>query len=263
MMLENIAKSAEKTRGIRRLVDFISDGIFPRPCISCKNEKVGENYYLCSDCLKDIRRIINPFCNLCGNPGDMDYDYPHQEFVCGLCRHQPYRFQKARSFGYYENSLKDLIQHLKYQKQPGVIRQIRPFISEYFENIKLKYGGFTVVPVPLSKERLKDRGFDQAFLIAREVARTLNIPQISNSITRIRDTPYQAGLDRNKRLENIKGAFEVSQPDFLKGKKILLVDDVLTTGSTCNEVTKVLKISKIDCVNVFTLARAVKGRPLQ
>ena len=262
-MLENIAKSPKKTRGIRRLVDFIADGIFPRPCISCENDKDGENHYLCSPCLMDIRRIIKPFCNLCGNPGDMNYDYPHQEFVCGLCRHQPYRFHQARSFGYYENTLKDLIQHLKYKKQPGVMREIQPLLSQYFENIQQEYSEFTVVPVPLSKARLKERGFDQAFLIAREIARTLSLPLLSNSITRIRDTPYQAGLDRIKRLENIKGAFAVRQPDSIRDKKILLVDDVLTTGSTCNEVTKVLKISKVGCVNVFTLARAVKGRPLQ
>ena len=263
MMLENIAKSPEKTRGIRRFVDYIADGIFPRPCISCENEKGGENHYLCSPCLKDIRRIINPFCNICGNPGDMDYDYPHQEFVCGLCRHQPYRFQQARSFGYYENSLKNLIQHLKYKKQPGVMREIRLLITQYFANSESEYNDFTIIPVPLSIQRLKERGFDQAFLIAKEVARVLSLPLLSNAMTRIRDTPYQAGLERNKRLENIKGAFEVSQPDYVKGKKILLVDDVLTTGSTCNEVTKVLKINKVDCVNVFTLARAVKGRPYQ
>jgi len=262
-MLENIAKSPKKTRGIRRLVDFIADGIFPRPCISCENENGGKNHHLCSQCLKNIRRIISPFCNLCGNPVDMGYDYPHQEFVCGLCRHQPYRFHQARSFGYYENSLKDLIQHLKYKKQPGVIREIQPLISQFFENIKSEYSGFIIVPVPLSKERLKERGFDQAFLIAREVSKILSLPLVSNSITRIRDTTFQAGLERNKRLENIKGAFEVSKPECVRGKKILLVDDVLTTGSTCNEVTKVLKISKVDCVNVFTLARAVKGRSFQ
>jgi ComF family protein len=263
MMLENIAKSPEKTRGIRRLLDFIANGIFPRPCISCENENRRDNHYLCSSCLKDIRRIINPFCNICGNPGDMNYDYPNQEFVCGLCRHQAYRFQQARSYGYYENALKDLIQHLKYKKQIGVMREIRPLLSQYFENSESKYSGFFIVPVPLSKLRLKERGFDQAYLIAKELARILNLPMLSTSITRIRDTPYQAGLERKKRLENIKGAFEVSQPDYVRAKKILLVDDVLTTGSTCNEVTKVLKISKVDCVKVFTLARAVKGRPFQ
>jgi competence protein ComFC len=262
-MMENIAKSHEKTRGIRRLINFVTDGLFPRPCISCENERDRENYYLCSNCLKGIRPIISPFCNLCGNPGEMDYDYPYQEFICGLCRHQPYRFQQARSFGYYETTLKDLIQHLKYKKQPGVMREIRPLITQYFANSKSEYNDFTIVPVPLSIQRLKERGFDQAFLIAKEVAATLNLPIFSTSITRIRDTPYQASLERSKRLENIKGAFSASQPNGLLGKKILLVDDVLTTGSTCNEVTKVLKIRKVDCVNVFTLARAVKGRPFQ
>jgi len=256
----NIAKSPEKTRGIYRFIRFALDGLFSQPCIACEEEKDREGFYLCSFCHKDIRRIISPYCNLCGQPGEMDYDYPREDFICGLCRHHPFTFQQARSLGYYETALKNIIQHLKYRKQPGVIREIRPLLRQYFEYDNSKYNGFTVVPVPLSEKRMQARGFDQAYLIARETARVLELPLLPNSLTRIRDAPFQANLERNKRLENIKGVFAAKLPDLLKGKKILLVDDVLTTGSTCNEIAKVLKTSKVDCVNVFTLARAVKGR---
>lgn len=258
--MENIAKQPEKTRGIRRFIGLALDGLFPRPCVACEKERDRESAFLCAPCRGGIRHIVSPFCGLCGQPGEMDYQYPHEDFVCGLCRLQPYAFKQARSLGYYESSLKRLILHLKYRKQPGVMAEIRPLLKRYFQNKRADYQGFAVVPVPLYEKRMKARGFDQAYLIAREVAGILGLPVLSSSLTRIRDTPFQASLARHKRLDNIKGAFAAQRPGQLAGRKILLVDDVLTTGSTCNEAAKVIKQSKADRVHVFTLARAVKGR---
>ena len=256
----NITKPHEKTRGIRRFIGLALDGLFPRACAACEKEKDREGAFLCAACRGSIRHIVSPFCGLCGQPGEMDYDYPRKEFVCGLCRLQPYAFKQARSLGYYESSLKRLILHLKYRKRPGVMQEIRPLLKDYFQNKKADYRGFTVVPVPLFEKRMQARGFDQAFLIAREAAGILDLPFVSSSLTRIRDTPFQASLPRRKRLENIKGSFAAQRPGQLSGRKILLVDDVLTTGSTCDEAAKILKRSRADCVHVFTLARSVKGR---
>ena len=144
----NIAKQPEKTRGIRRFIGLALDGLFPRPCVACGKEGDREGAFLCFSCHENIRLIVSPFCGLCGQPGEMDYDYPREEFVCGLCRHQPYAFNQARSLGYYESALKLLIRHLKYRKQPGVMGEIRPLLKDYFLNKKAGYKGFAVVPVP-------------------------------------------------------------------------------------------------------------------
>ncbi len=256
----NITKPREKTIGARRFIGLALDGLFPRPCVACENDRDGEGFFLCASCHSGVRRIVSPICDLCGQPGEMDYDYPGEEFVCGLCRHEPYAFQQARSLGYYESALKLLIRHLKYRKQPGVMREIRLLLDDYFAQEKLDRNGFIIIPIPLFAKRMKERGFDQAFLIAKELAGILDLPVMSGLLTRVRDTPFQASLARPKRLENIKGSFLAKHPDQVKGRKILLVDDVLTTGSTCNEAAKILKQSKADCVHVFTLARAVKGR---
>jgi ComF family protein len=116
--------------------------------------------------------------------------------------------------------------------------------------------GYYVSPVPLHFNKMKERGFDQSFLIAQQVARELHLPMANGLLQRIRDTKPQAKKSQVERGKNIKGAFAVNHPDWVKGKDILIVDDVITTGATANEAAKMLKKSGARVVHVFTLARA-------
>lgn len=113
-----------------------------------------------------------------------------------------------------------------------------------------------MVSVPLHFNKLKERGFDQSFVLAQAVAQVLNLPILVRPISRIRETPPQAKQSRAERAKNFRGAFQVMPPEGVAGKDVLLVDDVMTTGSTVNEVARVLKRAGTHCAHVFTLARA-------
>ena len=153
--------------------------------------------------------------------------------------------------------MKILIHHFKFGKQPGVMQEIAPFIADYFGRQEESWKGFYVSPVPLYFRRMKERTFDQSFLIAREVARSLNLPLANGLLRRVRDTGFQARKTKAERTKNIKGAFAIDRPDRVAGKDILLVDDVMTTGATVNEAAKMLKRAGARQVHVFTLARAL------
>ncbi len=120
-----------------------------------------------------------------------------------------------------------------------------------------KVGGFIVIPIPLSKKRLRERGFNQAELIAKYVAEKFNLPIVQDVLIKIKDSPKQSEAKNYKeRLKNVEGCFAVKNPELIKGKNIILVDDVFTSGATVKEAIKNLKIARIKKVIVFTVARA-------
>lgn len=241
---------------MKKILDQFLDILFPRPCVACKLGRKGVGPFLCALCLAHLPVIAPPLCGTCGRPGEMDYDYPDPEFECGLCRKKTYRFDRARSLGRYDTSLKALIHAFKYQGHPGALSEITSIMDRGLGPQVDLYDGFYVVHVPLHRSKLKQRGFDQSFLLAREVARILNRPLLDQAVSRIRDTESQARKNRKERIENVRGAFQVIRPEEVAGRNLLLVDDVFTTGSTVDEVTRVLKKSRAKAVHVYTLARA-------
>ena len=142
----------------------------------------------------------------------------------------------------------------------GVLPEMDRLLEKYFEENLHFCQGFTVAPVPLHFSEMKERGFDQAFLIARQVARALKLPLEGGLLRRVKATAPQATMTRTERARNIKGAFEVNRPELIAGKNILLVDDVFITGATVNEAAKVLKKNGAGKVYVFTLGRVVMGK---
>jgi competence protein ComFC len=243
-------------RGFRRVLDFV----FPQNCIACDGEIQESKHFLCADCKADIGFIRQPHCFQCGVPADLSYDFPHEEFVCGVCRKNPYQFDQARSLGFYDTVLRTTIHHFKYRRQMGVLPEMDRLLEKYFEENPGFCQGFTVSPVPLHFNKMKERGFDQAFLIARQVAKALKLPLEGGLLRRIKATASQATMTRTERARNIKGAFEVNRPELIAGKNILLVDDVFTTGATVNEAAMMLKKNGAGKVYVFTLGRVVVGK---
>jgi len=247
---------ASVLRGFRRIQDFV----FPQNCIACDGEIQEAKHFLCADCKADIGFISQPYCFQCGVPADLSYVFPHEEFECGVCRKNPYQFDQARSLGFYDTVLRTTIHHFKYRRQMGVLPEMDRLLEKYFEENLDFCQGFTVAPVPLHFNKMKERGFDQAFLIARQVARALKLPLEGGLLRRVKATAPQATMTRTERARNIKGAFEVNRPELITGKNILLVDDVFTTGATVNEAAKMLKENGAGKVYVFTLGRVVVGK---
>ena len=145
---------------------------------------------------------------------------------------------------------------VKYRKQPGAIQEIKPLLQYQLQKDSQIYENFRVVSVPLHFNKLRERGFDQSFILAQAVAEVLRLPVLVQPISRIRDTPPQAKKNRKERAKNVHGAFLVKEVEQVRGQDILLVDDVMTTGSTVNEVARVVKRAGANRVHVFTLARA-------
>ena len=250
----NIA--ARVLRGFRKLLDFV----FPQNCISCDGKISESECLLCASCKADIGFIRQPHCFQCGVPADLSYAYPHEEFVCGDCRKSPFQFDRARSLGFYDTVLRTTIHHFKYRRQMGVLTEMDLLLEKYFTENPDFCKGFTVSHIPLHFNKMKERGFDQAFLIARQVARVLKLPLEGGLLRRVNATSPQASMTRAERSRNIKGAFEVNRPEWVAGKNILLVDDVFTTGATVNEAAKTLKKEGAGKVYVFTLGRVVVGK---
>lgn len=239
-----------------KMLEAIVNVVFPRSCVSCGLSRKNGGDYLCRLCRDDIFVIGDPLCNTCGIPADIDYDYPAEGFECGWCRKGGFRFDRARSLGLYDSVLKELIHFYKYRSQPGAIDELEPLLRDYFATCREEYQGYSVTSVPLHVKKLKERGFDQSFVLAHKTAEILDLPLLVRPLARIRETFPQARKNRTERFQNVRGAFEVVSPKTVCDKKILLVDDVFTTGSTVNEVARVLKKARAGSVQVFTLARA-------
>jgi len=241
---------------LHNILEKLLDVLFPQECVYCEGERQGGGPFLCGLCREDLVWVTRPFCDLCGRPAETGYDFPHQKFQCAVCRKNTPYFDRARSLGLYETVLKQLILCFKYGRQPGIVEEIEPLLQAYFAEEKENCRGFLVVPVPLHAAKMKERGFDQSYLIAREVARAAGLPLDAGRLVRVRKTEPQAGMSKGDRLRNVRGAFRVTRPEEFRGRDILLVDDVFTTGATVNEAAKVLKQSGGRRVFVFTLARA-------
>lgn len=237
-------------------VQNLLDLLFPRPCVGCGLDRKGEGEYLCGLCRDHIPFILPPLCHTCGCPGEMEYEYPTADFQCGLCRKQAYRFDRARSLGVYTSVLKELIHFFKYQRHPGAIREILSLLEQYQDLHGERWAGLEVVWVPLHRNKLKARGFDQSYVLARQVARLAHRPLLEGALARVRETPPQTQKTRAERMENVRGAFEVVHGSAVAGRDLLVVDDVFTTGATVNEAARVLKKAGANRVEVFTLARA-------
>ncbi len=236
--------------------DTFCDSMFPQSCIYCEGARIDGGNFLCGDCREAIQFLTEALCHTCGAPADISYDFPREDFQCGLCRKKPFVFDRARSLGRYDTVLKELIHFFKYRPQRGVVSEISSLLDRYFPYRGDELKGFWVLPVPLYKNKLQERQFDQAHLIADLIAKRFDLPMGREWLIKNRDTGPQAKKNKTERVKNVKGAFSVMDKNILVGKDLILVDDVFTTGATVNEASKMLKRSNCGRVFVFTLARA-------
>lgn len=219
---------------MEKIKEILLNILFPKFCFSCGRE----GNYLCEDCKALLEISQYQYC-LCQHPKRVD-----ERGKCPKCQ------RKKLSGLYfaldYKNPLiKNLVQKFKYK--PFVRELAKPLASLIITHFQLSdnkpnFSNFILIPIPLSKKRLRWRGFNQAEELAKELSKFLKIPLILNSLIKIKEAPPQVELAAEERRENIKGVFSCQNRNGISGKKILLVDDIYTTGSTIEEAaTKLLE----------------------
>lgn len=199
-------------------------------------------------------------CNNCGEKLFSRFVQTEEGPRCGMCRRVAPPFRRAVAYGTYDGVLRDLIHLLKYQRVHPVAPLLAGYLMEATSPIALPEA-LLVVPVPLFKRKLRDRGFNQAEEIARtfvDRGKGRGIQLETSSLVRTRETASQTGLTRHQRRANMRGAFSVSRPDRIAGRNVLVVDDVMTTGTTASECARVLLRSGAKQVFVATVARATR-----
>jgi len=173
--------------------------------------------------------------------------------ICSDCREAGHRFIQARAYGQYEGVLRQLIYELKYRQRPDIAGFLGEKMAQTLDNLPWPVFDY-IVPVPLHKKRLQERGYNQALLLAKVISKTTGV-QIYPCLTRIKPTEHQTLLDKSLRRQNLEDAFAAISSPKLSGKKILLVDDVYTTGSTADSCTKALLCAGAKETYILTCAR--------
>jgi ComF family protein len=227
--------------------------VFPPVCMTCGGLVSTDRRQLCGACVDRIVRIRSPLCVICGKPflttGDTDH-------LCGACMHKSPPFAEARSFGIYGGVLLDAVHLFKYHHRTALSSVLSGLAATH------DWGGFNpkrydiMAPVPLFRRRLYERGFNQAMLLCRGLGDVWGIEVEETSLARTRQTAPQIRLTPAEREKNVRGAFAVTGGAF-KGRQVLLVDDVYTTGATVTECTRVLMDAGAEAVGVLTIARVV------
>jgi ComF family protein len=235
----------------KRFFKALLDLLLPPFCLACtKPLGSAPELLFCPDCRGGIHCITSPLCPCCGRVYLKAAGGDHH---CGPCLAKPRHFSRARAIFLYEEPVKEVIHRFKYQGKTACLPSFAKFAQNLPQMAELE-GVDWIVPVPLHPSRLRERGFNQALLLARAF-----FPKdrrvAPGLLTRIRPTEPQTSFNGAARRTNLKNAFAVVTPHRLAGKNILLIDDVFTTGTTVNECARVLKKAGAAEVLVLTLAR--------
>jgi competence protein ComFC len=250
--------TAASTSAVRPWVDATLAFFYPNLCQVCRQERARpEEGYVCASCRSRpgaIRFIVPPFCARCGLPFSGALT---QEFECGNCRELEFSFQFARGAVAAQGLVLDIIHRYKY----GRALWFEPFLGELLTREAARVlraaDWDLIVPVPLHPLKRREREFNQAERLAAFLSRATGIPVDSHLIRRILPTRTQTLLSREERTANVDGAFAPHRNRELNGERIVLLDDVFTTGATVNACAKVLRRNGSGSVCVWTVARGL------
>ena len=209
---------------------------------------------LCIECYSQLKFITTPYCSCCG----MIFPAGKVEHLCGTCLNHHYHFSKARSIFNYEKIIAGLIHNIKYYGKTTSLNTIKWLVDQSNTLDDFANPDY-IIPVPLHFDRLQKRGFNQSLLLARIIFPDEKQKIRYNILIRNKKTPFQTNLSGKERRKNLKNAFHVDSPEMIINKNILLIDDVLTTGTTVDECAKTLKKAGCKRVEVLTICRADKN----
>lgn len=247
-----LARLADVLRSTgRRALDLA----LPPRCLGCGTE-VGADAGLCAGCWRDLSFIGPPLCDRCGRP----FDFADAAMlVCGACIASPPLFARARTVVAYDDASKGMILAFKHADRTDAAPAFAAWMAR--AGAELVDAADLIAPVPLHRWRLWTRRYNQSALIAQALGRIAGRVVVPDLLARRRRTPTQGGLSRAGRRRNVEGAFAVrpAHRDGLAGRRVLLIDDVMTTGATVGECTRVLLRAGAAAVDVLTLARVVRA----
>lgn len=233
-------------RGLRDLYSGLLDLIYPPHCVVCRDAGDG---YLCPKCIEKITLIEPPVCYKCGKPCEA--------FMCDDCYQREYAFECARSAGIFDGPLRDAIHALKYRNHEAVADPLAEIMARAFAGTQLARNVDVLVPIPIHSSRMLDRGFNQSEVLARILARRIGLPVETKVLRKVRKTRHQVDLPLDERTLNVQGSFAIRHSEKISRKRVLLIDDVFTTGSTLDEAARVLLAAGATEVRAYTLARSL------
>jgi ComF family protein len=235
---------------IRRLLDLL----LPATCSFCRSSIKGSPVpYFCGHCWSELAPLPGPVCPGCGRPfGSPESLSASPDHECSACRLDPPQFDQALAAGLFEGQLREAIHLYKYRPARSLGGPLAEWMAR---QVRMVHVLDIVMPVPLHRKRLRQRGFNQAVLLAHGVSVRFGIPLALDNLVRIRSTRPQVELSGIERTRNVAGAFSVLRPAKVDGRRVLLIDDVFTTGATMNECALTLKKAGARSVTALTLAR--------
>lgn len=228
----------------RSILNEFSELFFPRLCVCCENRLVTYEEHICSSCLSDLpktKHLANPYNKL-------------EDFFAGR-----FPFKRIASFAFFikEGSIQKIIHEFKYRDNP----LLASYMGDLCGKEILKYNALEdidmIVPVPLHPKRLRKRGYNQSLLLAEGISQLIKKPVNGGNLIRKINNPSQTKNSRFERWKNTKGIFEVIDKSIFEGRHILLVDDVITTGSTLETCSKLILESENAVISIFTLGSAI------
>lgn len=230
--------------------------LYPHNCQLCLRaiEDATAVGYVCAECLRNVHPIRAPFCQKCGLPfrGEITLT-----FECGNCRDKHYAFDRAIAAVTTQGIVRECVHRFKYARHEWFGKILAHYLIEaglqHFEWDAVD----AIVPVPLHPRKLREREFNQAEFLGNKLSRAFQKPLITDNLRRVRDTQTQTRLDLHGRADNMRGAFAVKQPAAFSRKRLILVDDIFTTGATTNECASILLKAGAANVSVLTVARQV------
>jgi ComF family protein len=219
------------------------DLLFPPNCAGCG--KPGFRW--CGDCQSQIIPIPTPICDICGTP-------QNKSGLCNICQSSRPPYHALRSWSVFEGPIRRAIHKIKYRRDMGLGEALANPVADFLQNQNWNID--MVIPIPLSSQRYKERGYNQIALVAYPLAVIMDLVYSPNALVRCKNTRSQVGLSASERMKNVEGAFE-GKCKLISGKSVLLMDDVATTGSTLYSAAEALKTSGAVKVYTLTLARAL------
>jgi ComF family protein len=230
--------------GLRQIPKSIIDFLFPSRCLGCG--RWGD--FICESCFINLPRIVPPVCNKCGKPESTGG-------LCPACWNSHLVIDGIRSVFHFEGTVRKAIHHLKYYNLKAISKDLALVLYDYISHNELNSD--IIIPVPLHRKRLRKRGYNQSFLVAKELGMLTSISVITDSLIRIKEGVPQAktkGIEQRK--ENVHDAF-VCRETHVKNKKVLLIDDVCTSGATLESCAIALKDVGATSIWGLTIAREI------
>jgi ComF family protein len=248
---------AQRATGGLILQNFVKsfvDLLYPKTCQAC-NKPIpiaAVDGVVCLSCWAGIIMNKPPFCHACGRQLTLK---DISKNICSRCVRTPVSFDRAFSACVYDGTIKTLIQGFKYKDKQFLGTPLSKLLIEFIKSFDLPIGIVDcLIPVPLHNAKLREREFNQSQILCEQVGLAFEKPVLANNLFRYRATDTQASLEPHQRFLNVRGSFAVTEKSAIKGKNVLLIDDVLTTGATVSDAARALKDAGANIVFVLTLA---------